>query len=146
MPVSQQREVFTFKGKCSRSGIHNRLEKDLQLISCFSRTISVVTVNNEDEALGILEVVPPKWANLVLATNVPNGKVDILVFDSLDVEPDGWDGGNDLTQLELVKNGGLTGGIETNHENSHLLLGEKALEHTLEPSHGCELTGSDRSV
>ena len=41
---------------------------------------------------------------------------------------DGWDGGDDLSELELVEDGGLTSGIETNHENPHLLLGEEAAE------------------
>jgi len=30
----------------------------------------------------------------------------------------GGDGGHDLSELELVENGGLTGGIESDHENS----------------------------
>jgi len=37
-------------------------------------------------------------------------------------------GGDDFTELELVKNGGLSGGIETNHEDSHLLLAPQAVE------------------
>ena len=32
------------------------------------------------------------------------------------------DGGDDLTKLELVKDGGLAGGIETDHQNAHLLF------------------------
>ncbi len=35
---------------------------------------------------------------------------------------DGRDGSDNLTKLELVENGGFTSGIETDHENSHLLL------------------------
>ena len=35
---------------------------------------------------------------------------------------DGRDGGDDLTKLQLVKNGGFTGGVETDHQNPHLLL------------------------
>lgn len=52
---------------------------------------------------------------------------------------DGGDGGDDLTKLELVKNGGLAGGIETDHENSHFLLveDEQLLEHVLKFG-GCE--------
>ena len=41
---------------------------------------------------------------------------------------DGGDGGDDLAELELVEDGGLTGGIEPDHENPHLLLGEEAAE------------------
>lgn len=35
---------------------------------------------------------------------------------------DGGNGGDNLTKLQLVEDGGFTGGIETDHENSHLLL------------------------
>jgi hypothetical protein len=40
----------------------------------------------------------------------------------------GGDGGDDLAELELVEDGGLTGRVETNHEDPHLLLGEEAAE------------------
>lgn len=38
------------------------------------------------------------------------------------------DSGDDFTELELVENSGLSGGIETNHEDSHLLLAPQAVE------------------
>ena len=41
---------------------------------------------------------------------------------------DGGDGGDDLAELELVEDGGLTGGIKPDHEDPHLLLGEEAAE------------------
>jgi hypothetical protein len=41
---------------------------------------------------------------------------------------DGRNGGDDLPKLQLVKDGRLTGSIETNHKNAHLLLGEEPLE------------------
>ena len=31
---------------------------------------------------------------------------------------DGGDCGNDFTELELVEDGGLTGGVETDHEDT----------------------------
>jgi hypothetical protein len=37
-------------------------------------------------------------------------------------------GGDNFTKLQLVKNGGLSGGIETNHQDSHLLLAPQAVE------------------
>lgn len=87
---------------------------------------------------------PPEGSDLVLSTDVPHGERDVLVFDSLDVEAytlrereielasdnrgrngddgsaltDGGNGGHDLSELKLVENGGLTGGIESDHENS----------------------------
>lgn len=41
---------------------------------------------------------------------------------------DSGDGGDDLSELELVEDGGLAGSIEPNHQNPHLLLGEEAAE------------------
>jgi len=58
----------------------------LQLFPSLDNTISVVGVDNEDDTLGILEVVSPERANLVLSTNIPHGELDVLVFDRLDVE------------------------------------------------------------
>ena len=40
----------------------------------------------------------------------------------------GGDGGDDLAELELVQDGGFTGGVETDHEDAHLALGEELLE------------------
>ena len=41
---------------------------------------------------------------------------------------DGWNGGDDLSELELVQDGRFTGGVETHHQDSHLLLAEEAFE------------------
>lgn len=40
----------------------------------------------------------------------------------------GWDSCDNLTKLQLVKNCGLSGGIQTNHQNSHLLLSPELIE------------------
>ncbi len=58
----------------------------LQLVLRLCYPLPVVGVNHEDEPLGVLEVVPPKRADLVLAADVPNGEADVLVLDSLNVE------------------------------------------------------------
>lgn len=41
---------------------------------------------------------------------------------------DSGNGGDDLTKLKLVEDGGFTGGIKTNHQNSHLLLPPQSVE------------------
>jgi hypothetical protein len=41
---------------------------------------------------------------------------------------DGGDGGHDLAELELVEDGSFTGGVETDHEDPHFLLGEQPAE------------------
>jgi hypothetical protein len=44
----------------------------------------------------------------ICRTDVPHGERNVLVLDGLDVEADGRDCGHDLSELELVKNRGLT--------------------------------------
>jgi hypothetical protein len=41
---------------------------------------------------------------------------------------DGGDGGDDLAELQLVEDGGLSGGVESHHQDPHLLLGEQPAE------------------
>ena len=73
----------------------------------------------------------PESADLVLASDVPDGEGDVLVLDGLDVEADGRDGGDDLTELELVEDGGLASSVETDHEDAALLLGAQKLRDPL---------------
>lgn len=90
--------------------------------------LAVVAVHHVDQALGILEVMPPERPDLVLAAHVPHGEADIPVLDRLDVEADRGDGGDDLAELELVEDGGLAGGVQTHHQYPHLLLAEQPCE------------------
>jgi len=58
----------------------------LQLFSRLDNTIAVIAIDNEDNTLSVLEVVSPQRPNLVLPTNIPNGELDVLVFNSFDIE------------------------------------------------------------
>lgn len=58
----------------------------LKLLTGLDNTVAIVAVDNENDALGVLEVVPPQRADLVLPTNIPHGELDVLVFNGLDVE------------------------------------------------------------
>lgn len=62
------------------------------------------------------------YTYLILTTNVPHGKVNLLVLDGLHVESNRWNGGHVLVELQLVENGGLSGGVETNHQNTGFLV------------------------
>jgi hypothetical protein len=62
------------------------VEHALQLLAGLDDTVAVVAVDDEDDALRVLEVVSPERADLVLAADVPDGELDVLVFDCLDVE------------------------------------------------------------
>jgi hypothetical protein len=58
----------------------------LEFFTGFNDTISIVGIDDEDDALGVLEVMSPQGSNLVLPTHVPHRELNVLVFDSLDVE------------------------------------------------------------
>lgn len=82
----------------------------MQLVLGLPNAVAVIAIHHENEALGVLEVVPPEGANLrreevesspartlkssraratpylVLAADVPNGEADVLVLNSLHVE------------------------------------------------------------
>jgi hypothetical protein len=81
------------------------------------------------------EVVSPQRTDLVLAADIPDVELCVLVGDRLDVEADGGDGGDVLVELELVEDcwrgrlawacslneiearrTGLSGGIEAQHQ------------------------------
>ena len=58
----------------------------LQLLSCLNHTIAIVGVDNEDNTLSVLEVMPPQRPDLVLSSDIPYGELNVLVLDGLDVE------------------------------------------------------------
>jgi hypothetical protein len=104
------------------------VEHALKLFAGLWDTVTIVGVDDENDTLGVLEVMSPEGTNLVLATDIPHGELDVGILDGLDIETDGRDGGDDFTELELVQNGGLAGSVETDHQNSHLLLVENEEE------------------
>ena len=142
------------------------VEHPLELLTSLRNTFPIVGVDNEDDALRVLEVcgrvrerdagaraeaelesadtsdaggttrtMPPERTDLVLSSDVPDGEGDVLVLYRLDVETwrwqarhcqrartravrrliptDGRDSRDNFTELELVQDGGLTSGIET---------------------------------
>jgi hypothetical protein len=79
----------------------------------FDDTFTIVGIDDENKSLGVLEVVAPQWTDLVLTSDIPHGKADVFVLYGLDVEADGWNGGDNFTELEFVENCSLTGRIKT---------------------------------
>ena len=98
----------------------------VKLFASVIDSVAIVRVNDEDEALSVLVVVSPEKSDLVLTADVPHSEGDVLVLDSLHVETDSGNGSDDLTELELVEDSGLTSGIEADHEDAHLLLADEA--------------------
>lgn len=128
-------------GEDEQDGISQLIlvQHTLEFLSGLDDTIPIVAVDDEDDALGVLEVVSPQRTDLVLTTDIPHGELDVLVLNSLDVEANSGDGGDDFTKLQLVQNGGFTGGIETDHENSHLLLPPQLVENLRKgETHDCD--------
>jgi hypothetical protein len=78
-----------FVGEHKEKGISQFVfvEHALQLLAGLDYTITIVAVNDEDDALRILEVMSPQRPDLVLTTNVPDGELDVLVLDGLDIKP-----------------------------------------------------------
>jgi len=104
------------------------VEHSLKFFASFRHTFTIVGIDDEDDTLCVLEVVPPEGTDLVLTSNVPDGERNVLVLDGLDIEADGRDGRNDFAKLQLVQDGGLTSGIETHHQDTHLLLAKETRE------------------
>jgi hypothetical protein len=62
------------------------IEHALELLAGLNDTVTIVAVDDEDDTLGVLEVMSPEGTDLVLTTDIPHGELDVLVLDSLDVE------------------------------------------------------------
>ena len=62
------------------------VEHALQLLTSLDNTVAIVGVDDEDDTLGVLEVMSPQRTDLVLSSDIPHGELDVLVLDSLDVE------------------------------------------------------------
>lgn len=75
----------------------------MEFLSCFIYSRSVVRINNKNQPLGAGEVMSPERSNLVLAADIPNVELDVLVCNRLDVEADCRNSGDILPELQLVQ-------------------------------------------
>lgn len=98
------------------------VDDPVELLPRLVDPVPVGTVHHENQPLGAGVVMSPERPDLVLAAHIPHVELDILVGDRLHVEPDGGDGGDGLSQLQLVQDGRLTGGVKSEHQYSHLLV------------------------
>ena len=67
--------------------------------------------------LSHLQLLAPERTDLGLASDVSDGKAQILVLNSVNVETDCLNCGDCFNQFELVENGRLASCIQTNHLN-----------------------------
>ena len=58
----------------------------LELLLGLDDALPVVAVHDEDESLGVLEVVAPQRPDLVLAAHVPDCEANILILHCLHVK------------------------------------------------------------
>lgn len=86
-------------GENQKNGIPQLIlvQHALQFLSGLDNTITIVAIDNKDDALSVLEVMPPQRPNFVLSSNIPDSELDILILDRLDVEA--W-GGERLAYLQ----------------------------------------------
>jgi len=104
------------------------VEHTLELLTGLDDTVAIVGVDDEDDTLGVLEVMSPERTDLVLSTDIPHGELNVLVLDSLDVEANCGNSGDDFAELKLVENGSLSGSVKSDHQDSHLLLSPQPVE------------------
>ena len=57
-----------------------------QFVLSFRDAFPVVGINDKDQALRVLKVMPPQGSDLVLTADIPNGETDVLVFDGFHIE------------------------------------------------------------
>ena len=62
------------------------VEHTLELLAGLDDTVAIVAVNYKDDTLGVLEIMPPEGADLVLTTDIPHGELNVLILDRLNVE------------------------------------------------------------
>mmetsp|Transcript_23928 Transcript_23928/g.65196 ORF Transcript_23928/g.65196 Transcript_23928/m.65196 type:complete len:229 (+) Transcript_23928:314-1000(+) len=120
-----------------------RRQQFLQLLPRVLQSVTIAAVHDEDEAVGVSEVVPPQLADLILAADVPNVEVDVPVLHGLHVEADGGHGREHLAHLQAVKDCGLASSIESEHKDALVLVAQQALPHLAEgDAHGMLLLGA----
>lgn len=94
--------------------LHTLTHHILQLFFRLHNTLTIIWVNNKNQALCILEVVTPQRTNFVLTTNIPHRKANILIFYCLYIKSNGRYCRNNLAQLELIQNCSFTSSIQSN--------------------------------
>lgn len=85
----------------------------MQFLLRLADALLVAGVDDEDQALRVLEVVSPQRPDLVLAADVPHGEADVAVLDRFDVEADRRDRGDDFAQLQFVENRRFAGRVQS---------------------------------
>ena len=62
-------------------------QHSVKLVPGLSYPLPIVAVHHEDESFCVLEVMSPERPDFILTTDIPDCKADVLVFNSLNIEP-----------------------------------------------------------
>jgi hypothetical protein len=89
-----------------------------ELVLGLGEPITIVCVGHEYDGVRILVVMVPQGPDLAASRDVPDSEGSRKGLDGLNIEADGGNGGNDLSKLELVQNGGLACGVKTSLSNN----------------------------
>ena len=75
-------------GKDQKNGVPEFIlvQHSLEFLPSLDNTVTIIAVHNEDDTLGILEIMSPERSDLVLSTDIPYSELNVLIFDRLDVE------------------------------------------------------------
>ena len=92
------------------------MHKGFENLCCLLDALLIVAVHHENQALSVLEVMLPQWSESCLATNIPAVELKIFVLNILNIESNRRYCVDCLVQLQLVKNGGLSGSIEAKEQ------------------------------
>lgn len=89
LQLSGTHRKILFVGKDQQQSISELIlvQHPLELLTSLGHTLSIVGVDDEDDTLGVLEVMAPERTDLVLSTDIPHCERNVLVLDGLDVEP-----------------------------------------------------------
>ena len=83
--------------------------------------LGIIRVYDVNDCVHARVIVPPKFPENVLPSDVPDRHLELFVLDSLHVEADGRAGGYDFAEFQLVQDGRLPGRVETHHDDLSLL-------------------------
>lgn len=94
----------------------------VQVLPGFRDSVTIIRVNYKDNTRSVLVEVAPLTPQAARATRISHGEGQVLVGDTLDIETDGGDGGDNVSELELVEKGSLSGSMQTQDQQAQVLL------------------------
>ena len=79
---------YLFVGKYEENRISQLVfgQHSHQLFSGFADAFPIIAVDNKYQSLSVLKVMPPKGTDLVLSSDVPNGKTYVLILNGLHIK------------------------------------------------------------